>query len=122
MKRANPIDGSGALPYGGRMAASPQLPDGFVILLARQRSGTNPLRSVLESPPDLFCAPEVFHPEPSPDADYEVETNYFEFLERHTKGDIKPVLTSMERQEELFLDWLRYLRCFSEKRFIVLDV
>jgi hypothetical protein len=32
----------------------------FIILLARQRSGTNALRSILESHPAISCLPEVF--------------------------------------------------------------
>lgn len=91
-------------------------------MLARQRSGTNPLRSVLESHPDIFCTPEILHPEPSPEAELEVETNYFEFLERHTAGAIKPVLTSWEEQGRIFVDYLRFLRCFSDKRYVLLDV
>jgi hypothetical protein len=91
-------------------------------MLARQRSGTNPLRSVLDAHPDLFCSPEIFHPQPSPDAHLEVETNYFGFLESHTNGEIRSVLTSLEAQERLFLDYLSYLRCFSDKRYVLLDV
>jgi hypothetical protein len=94
----------------------------FVVMLARQRSGTNPLRAILDAHPEVFCSPEIFHPEPSPDAHLEVEMNYFEFLERHASGGIKGVMTSLEAQELLFLDYLRYLRCFSDKRYILLDV
>jgi hypothetical protein len=94
----------------------------FVVMLARQRSGTNPLRAVLDAHPEVFCSPEIFHPDPSPDAHLEVETNYFEFLERHANGGIKRVMTSLEEQERVFLDYLNYLRCFSDKRYILLDV
>ena len=94
----------------------------FIVMLARQRSGTNPLRSVLDAHPDVFCSPEIFHPQPSPEAHLEVEMNYFEFLERHLKGDIKQVLTSLDSQERVFLDYLSYLRCFSDKRYVLLDV
>jgi hypothetical protein len=94
----------------------------FIVMLARQRSGTNPLRAVLDRHPEIFCSPEIFHPRPSPETELEVEMNYFEFLERHTEGAIKPVLTSLEAQEQLFLDYLSYLRCFSDKRYVLLDV
>ena len=91
-------------------------------MLARQRSGTNSFRSVLDGHPDVFCSPEIFHPTPSADAHLEVEMNYFEFLERHANEGIKRVMTSLEAQERLFLDYLSYLRCFSDKRYILLDV
>lgn len=93
-----------------------------IVMLARQRSGTNPLRDVLDAHPELFCLPEVFHPEPSTEATLEVETNYFHFLERHTRGDIKRVLVSEKEQERVFLDYLEFLRCFSDKRYAVIDV
>ena len=93
----------------------------IVILLARQRSGTNPLREVLGTHPQIFCTPEVFHELPSPDADLEVETNFFNFFERHPRGRDKRPLT-FAAQEEIFLDFLSYLRCFSDKSFMFVDV
>jgi hypothetical protein len=93
----------------------------FVIMLARQRSGTNPLRDVLASHPQIFCTPEVFHELPSPDAELEVETNFFNFLEEHPRGRDKRPL-SFEAQEEIFLDFLSYLRCFSDRDYIFVDV
>ena len=94
----------------------------FVVLLARQRSGTNALRSVLDAHLDIFCMPEIFHPRPSPEAHLEVETNYFNFLERHTKGDIKSVMVSAEAQESVFVAYLAYLRSFSNERYVLLDI
>lgn len=94
----------------------------FVVMLARQRSGTNPLRSVLGAHPEIFCSPDIFDPKPSPEACLEVEMNYFEFLERHAQDGIKGVLTSLDAQEQTFLDYLSYLRCFSDKRYVLLDV
>jgi len=93
----------------------------FVIMLARQRSGTNPLRDVLATHSQIFCSPEVFHELPSPDAELEVETNFFNFLEQHPRGHEKRPL-SFEGQEEIFLDFLSYLRCFSDKPFVFVDV
>jgi hypothetical protein len=92
-----------------------------VILLARQRSGTNALRDILDSHRDVFCLPEVFQAEPSPKARFEVEANYFNFLDSH-KDSIKQVLTSEDAQAELFLDYLRFLGTFSEKRYMVVDI
>jgi hypothetical protein len=91
------------------------------VLLARQRSGTNALRDVLDSHPALFCLPEVFQSQPSPKARYEVEANYFNFLDER-RGEIKKVLTSEEAQEALFLEYLAYLDSFSEKPRMVVDI
>src|SRR5215218_5652199 len=91
------------------------------VLLARQRSGTNALRDVLDSHPEVFCLPEVFQAQPSPKARHEVEANYFNFLDER-KDQVKAVLTSEETQEEFFLDYLRYLGTFSEKPRMVVDI
>jgi hypothetical protein len=91
------------------------------VLLARQRSGTNALRDVLDSHPQLFCLPEVFQAQPSPKARYEVEANYFNFLDER-RGEIKKVLTSEEAQEALFLEYLAHLAGFSEKPQMVVDI
>jgi hypothetical protein len=92
-----------------------------IVLLARQRSGTNALRDVLDSHSDVFCLPEVFQSEPSPKARFEVEANYFNFLEGR-KDTVKEVLTSVDAQEQLFLDYLQFLGTFSEKRYMVVDI
>src|SRR5215213_2948566 len=92
-----------------------------VVLLARQRSGTNALRDVLDSHPMVFCLPEVFQSEPSPKARFEVETNYFNFLDGRRER-IKDILTSEDAQGELFLEYLTFLRTFSEKRFLLIDI
>ena len=91
------------------------------VLLARQRSGTNALRDVLDSHPQVFCLPEVFQSQPSPKARHEVEANYFNFLDER-RGQIKSVLTSEEAQEALFLEYLAYLDAFSEKPRMVVDI
>jgi len=91
------------------------------VLLARQRSGTNALRDVLDSHPQLFCLPEVFQSQPSPKARHEVEANYFNFLDER-RDEVKRVLTSEEAQEELFLEYLRFLGTFSEKPRLVVDI
>jgi len=91
------------------------------VLLARQRSGTNALRDVLDSHPEVFCLPEVFQSQPSPKARHEVEANYFNFLDER-RGEIKGVLTSEEAQEALFLEYLAYLDTFSEKPRMVVDI
>jgi hypothetical protein len=92
-----------------------------VVLLARQRSGTNALRDVLDSHQDVFCLPEVFQAEPSPKARHEVEANYFNFLDAR-KDSLKQVLTSEDTQGQFFLDYIDFLGRFSEKRFLVVDI
>jgi hypothetical protein len=105
----------------------------FVVLLARQRSGTNALRSVLQTHPEIFCAPEVF--ENRMDTDFLIggrnqggsaffksgELSYFNFLEKYAKGNIKKILLT-DDHENIFLDFLEYLRGFPNKQFLVLDV
>jgi hypothetical protein len=92
-----------------------------VVMLARQRSGTNPLRDVLDSHRDIFCTPEVFHDRPSADAEFEVEMNFFRFVEQHPKGGLSRAL-SWSQQQEIFRDFLTFLKGFTEKRFVVVDV
>ncbi|HEY6550188.1 MAG TPA: hypothetical protein VIY71_03195 [Solirubrobacterales bacterium] len=92
-----------------------------IVMLARQRSGTNPLRDVLDSHPDVFCTPEVFHDRPSPEADLEVETNFFRFVEKHPAGGLR-IAHDWAEQEKIFQDFLVFLRNFTEKRFVVIDV
>jgi len=92
-----------------------------VVLLARQRSGTNALRDVLDSHQEVFCLPEVFQAEPSPKARFEVEANYFNFLDAR-KDSLKRALTSEDAQGEFFLEYLQFLGTFSEKRYMVVDI
>lgn len=96
-------------------------PSDTIVLLARQRSGTNPLRDVLESHPHIFCTPEVFHDTPSSEAELEVETNFFGFLEHHPLGTVRRSM-SVGDQRVLFLDFLEFLRCFTTKRYVVIDI
>jgi hypothetical protein len=93
----------------------------FTILLARQRSGTNPVRSVLESHRDVFCFNEVFN-FGDRDADEPLlrRTNFFTFLVAYAQGDLTRVFP--DRHETVFLDFLEYLRCFTPKAHKVIDV
>jgi len=92
-----------------------------VVMLARQRSGTNAFRDILDAHGDIFCLPEVFQSEPSPRARYEVETNYFNYLDQH-RDKVKEILTSEDVQKRFFLKYLEFLRSFSEKRYLLVDV
>ena len=93
-----------------------------VILLARQRSGTNALRSVLSAHPDIYCHNEVFNlADIDTDEDRVLrEANFFNFQEKYARGDVRRLLPS--NHERLFLDFLEYLRCFSSKRYMLIDV
>jgi hypothetical protein len=94
----------------------------FIIMLARQRSGTNAVRSVLESHPDIYCHNEVFNLKDVESQDDPLlrETNYFNFVRRYANGDLARI--HPDQHEKLFLDFLEYLRCFSSKRYMVIDV
>ena len=94
----------------------------MIVLLARQRSGTNSLRHVLNAHPDIACLPEVFHPTPAPADRLAPRTNYFNFLEQHPRYTIRDVLTSREAQRKVFLDYVAYLRRFSDQQFLLIDV
>src|SRR5688572_21161192 len=90
-----------------------------IIILTRQRGGIRALCSVLESHPDIFCLDEVFSP-PDPDASSDHETNYFTFLKNYTQGDITQLFPG--NQENVFLDLVEYLRCFSPKRYLIISI
>ena len=93
----------------------------FIILLASQRSGTNALRSVLETHPDIYCHNEVFSvndidsPEPNVR-----QANFFNFMRQYAQGDVTRLYP--QAHEKLFLDFLEFLRCFSTKRYMLIDV
>ena len=93
----------------------------LTILLARQRSGTNALLSVLATNPDIFCFDEVFRRDdlmrPDP---VQVRGNYFNFLQEYAAGDI--TRTFPDRHEQVFVDYLDHLRRLTDRRLIVADV
>jgi hypothetical protein len=95
--------------------------DDVIVLLARQRSGTNAIRSVLKQDPELECMPEVFSVYGTESRDAAKRAmNYFTFLQRYAAGD--PRRTFPDHHEELFLAYLDYLRGFAEKRYVLVDV
>jgi hypothetical protein len=91
----------------------------FVILLARQRSGANALKSVLQTHPEIWCSAEILNPHPGTIPG--VLMNYFRFVERTTVMPASEAITA-DNQEELFLAHLDFLRSFSDKRLKVLDL
>jgi hypothetical protein len=76
---------------------------------------------VLNSHPDIFCFPEVFNNRAAARERFSVEANYFNFAVNHLGGDPSK-LVGRDDDEGLFLDFLEYLRCFTPKRFLLLDV
>lgn len=105
------------MPKPGRSPAH-RLSD-VVVLLARQRSGTHAVRSVLDAHPDIFGIEEPFHLKSAQDPGTG-ETNFFVFLTRQARVD--PLKLLPVDYESLFLEYLDYLRGFSSKRFLLLDV
>ncbi len=93
----------------------------FTFLLARQRTGTNALRSVLASNPDIVCFDEVFKIEDRHSSDEAKRTgNYFTFLEHHCSGDITRAYP--DQVEPLLDAYLVYLRGLADKRLKIVDV
>ena len=93
----------------------------FIIMLARQRSGTHALKSILGTLPDVFCLGEVFSLKGRESADHKLrEMSFFNFLVQYANGDVTRIFP--DQHEKLFRDYLLFLRGFSDKRFILIDV
>jgi hypothetical protein len=93
----------------------------FTVLLARQRSGTNALRSVLGTHPEICCFDEVFKITDRFSDDPLIKaSNYFTFLEQYCAGDVTKAYP--DRYKEVFVAFLAYLRGLTTKRLIVIDV
>jgi hypothetical protein len=93
----------------------------FTILLARQRSGTNPLRSILRTHDDIFCFNEIFNFGDRDALEALLrKSNFFNFVRRYADADVQAIFP--DQHEAIFVDFLEYLRCFSDRRHLVLDV
>lgn len=93
----------------------------FTVLLARQRTGTNALRSVLGTHADLCCFDEVFKISDRHSADPFIrDSNYFTFLERYCAGDVTKAFP--DQHEQILTDYLAHLRRLTPKRLIVVDI
>jgi len=93
----------------------------FTVLLSRQRSGTNALRSVLRTHPEIYCFDEVFKLATQRDVDLPAKFgNYFSFLEQYCAGDIRRMFP--DRHADTFAAYLVHLRELTSKRRIVIDV
>ena len=93
----------------------------FTVLLARQRSGTNALLSVLGTHPEIFCFDEVFRRDdlirPDP---IQIRGNYFNFIEAYAAGDVTRIFP--DRHDEVLTAYLAHLRRLAPKRLVVVDV
>jgi len=96
-------------------------PPEFTCLLARQRTCTNALRSVLQSNPDICRFDEGFKIDDwhSP-SEAKRTSNYFTFLEQYCAGDITGAFP--DQVEPLFDACLTYLRGLADKRLKMVDV
>jgi hypothetical protein len=90
----------------------------LIVLLARQRSGTNALGAVAGAHPDITAIPEVLN-QPAEAPRPWAEANYWTYLRQRGRS---PVAASNEAQAELFRDYLFHLRTFSPKRYLLIDV
>lgn len=89
-----------------------------VIILAAQRSGTNALRSVLDTHPEISAEMgEIF--EESPGAPLP-NSRFFEFLAARVKED--PTWALPNRRKELFVDFLDRIPALTGKALNVIDV
>jgi hypothetical protein len=100
----------------------------FTILLARQRSGTHALRSVLGSHPEIFCFDEVFSIWTKDDRnpywkEFErpiAAANFFNFVETYARDDLSRLLPT--RHGELFERFFEHLRGLASEPHLVVDV
>jgi hypothetical protein len=93
----------------------------FTVLLARQRSGTNALRSVLRTHPRIHCFNEVFYyGMRTSDWPPNREQSYFTWLAGHAGSDVDWFMP--DRQDAVFTGFLDYLRGLSERPLKVVDV
>lgn len=91
-----------------------------VVMLARQRSGTNALQSVLEGHAEIDCAREVFHTDPDGYEHLDPAANWFRYVER--RGAAVDVLSMQDAGRRLFADFLDEIRARTPKRYLVVDV
>ncbi len=87
----------------------------LIALVSRQRSGTNALRAVIGSHPDIFCFEEVLNPEQHY---LEHEWSYFRFIqENHTLKDLHP-----ENHLNVFNNFLHHLHGLHDKPMTLIDL
>lgn len=87
----------------------------YAFLLARQRSGTGALGSVLGKHPQLRYVGEVFHP-----SNVGQEQNFWTFLQQHVAGHPDEILP--DQRYEHFLAFLEELSAGASDQTLVVDV
>ena len=87
----------------------------YALLIARQRSGTGALGSVLDKHPDLKYVGEVFHPQNVGQRD-----NFFTFKGEYLRDNSTAWLP--DEQYGVFEAFLAYLQEFYPGRTLVIDV
>ena len=85
------------------------------LLLARQRSGTGAIGSMLDKQPDVKYVGEVFHP-----SNVGQDTNYFTFLRKRVEQDVDACLPDSNLTN--YEAYIEHLRCLFPQRVIVIDV
>lgn len=87
----------------------------LVVLLSRQRSGTNAYRAVVDSSPEIHCFEEVLNP----DDHYLVEDwSYFNYIESNcTVNDLRP-----KNQLNVFSDFVDHLHNLHDKPRTLIDL
>lgn len=87
----------------------------FAFLLARQRSGTGALGSVLDKHPELKYVGEVFHPD-----NVGQDDNYFTFLRKRVAKNADAALASAN--EANFTAFIDTLKAAFPDRLLVIDI
>lgn len=87
----------------------------LAFLIARQRSGTGALGSVLDKHPDLRYVGEVFHPD-----NFGASGNYFTFLHERVKEDPKRALPNA--QAENFTAFAEMMQGRFPNQTVIIDI
>lgn len=88
----------------------------LIVILARQRSGTGALGSVLDSHPDVVYVGEIFHPQ-NVDTD---QNNYFYYL-KNISSKYKAI-GQVFNPYEIFSEYVNYLKSIVDCKKVVVDV
>ncbi len=85
------------------------------ILLARQRSGTGVLNSVINAHPEISCVGELFHPN-----EISHKNNYFNFLLQKIRID--PTRALPGANETNYQEFMAHIKSLAYKKNIFIDV
>lgn len=85
------------------------------ILLARQRSGTGVLNSIINAHPEVSCVGELFHPN-----EIAHKNNYFNFLSK--KIQVDPTRALPAANEINYHEFMAHIKSLGYKKNILIDV